>query len=252
MTVLAAKINRYRGCWVTPKLPAEPAVFSQRLYYSLQVWQQQGIKVVWLTIPSYLSSLIAIAVKQGFDFHHVSHTDGKSLVLTRRLQTDAVIPEFANHRIGVGGIVFNNSGQVLTVVEKHDMQRRPGHFKFPGGAVDRHEMLRDAVVREVYEETGIRGKFNGIVGFRHYHKGQFGTSDFYFLCHLTALSTAIAPCPEEIGIAQWMHVDDYLTTESVIGFNKAMLKAALSKQYLTTTEVEMIVSISPEEYEVFL
>jgi 8-oxo-dGTP pyrophosphatase MutT (NUDIX family) len=51
---------------------------------------------------------------------------------------------------GAGGIVFNEQGQVL-------LQQRAdnGQWNPPAGAVDPHESPADAVVREVWEETGL-------------------------------------------------------------------------------------------------
>lgn len=151
-TVLPATENRYRGCWVDPNLTDDRVAFHADLAHSLTQWQTQGIKVVWLPISSQRAALISIATIQGFNFHH---TNGDTLVLTKRLVAEATIPEFANHTVGVGGIVFNQRDEVLVVVEKHDMQNRPGHWKFPGGAVDKGELIRDAAIREVQEETGI-------------------------------------------------------------------------------------------------
>lgn len=51
---------------------------------------------------------------------------------------------------GAGGIVFNEQGQVL-------LQQRAdnGQWNPPAGAIDPHESPADAVVREVWEETGL-------------------------------------------------------------------------------------------------
>lgn len=241
--------NRYRGRWVEGDLPSEAEVFREDLQFSLQTWQAEGIKVVWLSIRNSRALLVNIAIDMGFDFHHVKKD---RLVLTKRLVEAAMIPEFANHTIGVGGIVLNERHEVLTIVEQHDMIDRPGHFKFPGGMMDAGEFVRDAVVREVWEETGIKAQCNGVVGFRHYHRGQFGTSNFYIVCHLTALSETITSCPEEIGLAKWYDIDAYLNSDTVIEFNKTMLRAALSERYLSPVSLGEFVGLTPDEYEVFM
>lgn len=250
-TLLASTENRYRGRWVSKDLPHDISLFQAQLQFSLSVWQAEGIKVIWLTVSSDRSHLIPVAQEQGFVFHHVAHESGQSLILTKRLVSNAIIPDYAHHTVGVGGIVTNQQGEVLTIVEKHDMQTRPEHYKFPGGAVDRGELLQDAVIREVIEETHIKTIFQGIVGFRHYHKGQFATSNFYFLCHLIAQSEHIIACENEIGLAQWMKISDYLSCASVMPFNKNMLVAALRGNYLKRRQADQLMGLSENEYEIY-
>lgn len=250
--LLQSTVNRYQGCWVETNLPTEAEQFAKDLAYSSRLWQTQGIKVIWLTISQQQATLIPVAIEQGFSFHHVPSGHHQPLVLTKRLVNGAMIPEFANHIIGVGGVVLNKKDEVLTIVERHDLLKRPGHWKFPGGAVDRREAFHSAVVREVLEETGITTQFKGVIGFRHYHHGQFGTSNIYFVCHLTALSENITACPEEIGLAQWMPIDDYLAMDTVISFNKSMLRAAVKKHYLPPIQAIELLGFSPGDSEVFM
>jgi 8-oxo-dGTP pyrophosphatase MutT (NUDIX family) len=53
--------------------------------------------------------------------------------------------------VGAAGIIFNEQGEVL-------LQRRgdTGGWGTPGGAVDPGEEPAEAVIREVFEETGLR------------------------------------------------------------------------------------------------
>jgi len=42
----------------------------------------------------------------------------------------------------------------------------PGVWKLPGGLVETGESIEEASVREVWEETGVKCSFKGVVGFR--------------------------------------------------------------------------------------
>ena len=57
---------------------------------------------------------------------------------------------FPKHIVAAGGIVENDSGEILLV--KH---RDHKAWAFPGGQVENGENLIDAVIREIKEESGI-------------------------------------------------------------------------------------------------
>jgi len=53
--------------------------------------------------------------------------------------------------LGAGGVLFNPQGQVLLIRD------RQGFWCFPKGHLDPGESLEQAALREVEEETGIKG-----------------------------------------------------------------------------------------------
>lgn len=57
--------------------------------------------------------------------------------------------------ITVDGLIIKNN-RVLLVKRADHVISNPGKFAFPGGFMSRDEILNEAVVREVEEETGIK------------------------------------------------------------------------------------------------
>lgn len=70
------------------------------------------------------------------------------------------------------------------------------------------EDLDIACQREVFEETGIKTEFKGILSFRHVHKGMFGKSDLFFICLMKPLTSTIV-LDDEIAACEWVDMDIY-------------------------------------------
>lgn len=62
------------------------------------------------------------------------------------------------HIVAVGGLVTRSDGLVLLVKSPHR------GWEFPGGVVEQGESLPQALIREVYEESGIHCEAVNIVG----------------------------------------------------------------------------------------
>lgn len=60
---------------------------------------------------------------------------------------------------GVLGIIFNDKGDVL-LLKRRDVPI----WVFPGGGIDEGESTSEAVIREVFEETGLRVKVSRQIG----------------------------------------------------------------------------------------
>ncbi|MGX5174389.1 NUDIX domain-containing protein [Aliikangiella sp. IMCC44653] len=246
---LAFTVNHYNGVVAASEdFPDNPAEFLQALQSSLISWQTAGHPVVWLHLSLKQSDLIAPALTLGFNNHHAN---SQEFVLTKRLIKDALIPDYASHTVGVGGIVINQQQQVLTIREKAHVEKYPNNWKFPGGMLDINEHIQAGVMREIEEETAIKTEFVRLLGFRHYHESQFGTSNIYAVCLLRPLTHNIVKQESEIADAKWISVSEYLANEKIGELNKKMLTAALNGDGLNSVSIANYAQ-SGQAYEVFI
>jgi hypothetical protein len=162
-TVLAHTLDTYGGANIdVTQLPQNAPEFQARLQLSLDAWQQQGIKGVWLTLPVVLSELVPVAVKHSFEYHSAS-ADG--VVLCRWLPASRnLLPKGPSAQVGVGAYILSSDHKVLLVQETCGPAAATGMWKVPTGLVERGEDVESAVLREVCEETGLHVTFVGVLG----------------------------------------------------------------------------------------
>jgi len=247
MQILEAVPNRFKGIEIDAEaLPDDPVDFQGRLAASIKEWTNEGLKVAWLTVPIEKAALIHIATEAGFEFHH---TGKDYLLLTKRLEEGALIPEYATHYIGAGGVVINPKDELLVVSELHRRSESP-YYKLPGGALHAGEHIATCVEREILEETGVHAKFETLVCFRHWHGYRYDKSDIYFVCRLSPLSSDITIQADEIEECIWLPVQDYLSSDSVSTFNKHIVKAAIESPGVTHMEIEGY--STPDRHEILM
>ena len=242
---LAASTDIYGGVIIDPQqLPADGANFGARLSASLTAWRRQERRLVWLRIPQAAAALVPVAAAAGFSFHHA---EPGMVMMTRPLRADAYIPHYATHNVGGGGVVIDAEQRLLVVNERYRRDRSKPYYKLPGGSLDPQEDLAQAVEREVAEETGVQAEFQGVVCIRHRHQFRFGRSDFYIVCRLRPLTSALRRDPREIEECRWMPVDEYLTSPYVGRFNRTVVRQALQgAALLAPVTIE-----EPQDYEFF-
>lgn len=108
----------------------------------------------------------------------------------------------ATPKIAVNAVVFNGAGEVLLAKRTDN-----GFWCVPGGHVDLGETLEVACLRELYEETGLKGKVLRLVGIYsdpagslHIAQGpEWHTIRVSFLCQITG--GTIRPSEETSEIA---------------------------------------------------
>lgn len=104
--------------------------------------------------------------------------------------------------LGAAGIVMNRQGQWLVVRKTYSGLK--GLWSLPAGFVEGQETADQAAMREVFEETGIETKIEGMVGFRT--GVLYGeTSDHLLLFRLSPIddSQLFRPDDKEIEEVAW-------------------------------------------------
>jgi hypothetical protein len=146
-TTLLHSLDRYGGVIVDPLClekfdTAAEVLFVEKLTHSLTTWKANGIRGVWLEIPTGSAHLIGPAVQQcGFTFHHAEKTH---VMVTHWLSENELngLPPNASHQVGIGAFVVNGDGKVLLVQEKRGpaaSASRPDFWKLPTGLVEQGE-----------------------------------------------------------------------------------------------------------------
>jgi 8-oxo-dGTP diphosphatase len=184
--------------------------------------EQTDKKVMWVTLPIGKSSAIPIFTRHEFNFYDCSET---SITLYKRLTPHPITPTATNHTIGVGAFV--KDGNDILVIKDRVYKK----FKLPGGYIDNEENISQALVREVFEETGINVKLESISSIGHFSPGQFNESNLYIVCNAKALSKTIKVADsQEIIEAKWIDVDEYLDSEEIHPYNKKIVIIAMQNR----------------------
>jgi ADP-ribose pyrophosphatase YjhB (NUDIX family) len=209
--VLECTYDAYGGVIVNAsRLPQSSVKFTRMLSASIHQWRNEGVRGVWLKIPKHFVDFIPIASGAGFDFHHAQE---EYVMMTTWLpKTPSTLPPHTSHQLGVGAVVHKD-GKILAVQEKTGPLRGKDVWKVPTGLVDKGEEIDAAAIREVFEETGIRAKFVGVVAIRHLHGLQNGKSDMFFHCLLEPLTTEITHQETEIEKAEWIPFDQFFSQD---------------------------------------
>ena len=161
--VLPHSLDTYGGANIdADQLPEGAPEFQLRLQLSLEAWQQQGVKGVWLKLPIRLSELVPVAVQHGFIYHSAS---AECLVLCRWLPLSrSLLPKGPSAQVGVGAYILSSDNKILLVQEACGPAAAAALWKIPTGLVEPGEDLAAAIQREVLEETGLQVTFEGVLG----------------------------------------------------------------------------------------
>ncbi len=230
--------DRYQGITVdATTLPESIEEFQKEL--SALIPNLNGSKLLWVKIPIEKSDFIPVLTKLDFKFHHCFE---EYVMMVKKLVENPIVPTAKNYTVGVGAVI-RDENKILVVKDKFNTG-----YKLPGGHVDNNEPLKEALKREVFEETGTHVEFESIVNLGHFTKGQFGESIIYIVCTAKALTKEISIYDDsEIIEARWIDVDEFLSLEDTNNYNKNVVLAALNNKELKLTEQQIQLTVSGAE-----
>jgi len=120
--------------------------------------------------------------------------------------------------VGVGALVFSDSGEEILLVERGNPPL-VGYWSLPGGIVEAGERLEDAMAREVLEETGLRVEVGDIATvFERIMPADDGRCEYHYILvdfYCTVLGGTLA-AGDDSKQARWRdlkELDSILLTE---------------------------------------
>jgi len=231
--------NRYDGVTVDiDTLPSSSAELEREIVEFIESFNNK--KLFWIKIPIENADFIPVLTNLDFEFHHCS---SDSLMLVKKLSQESTIPLAETHAVGVGAIVCN--GDQLLVVK----DRIANGYKLPGGYIDTNETIKDALRREVFEETGVKVEFESIANIGHFMNGQFGEPNLYLVCTAKATTKKIIIYDSsEIIEAKWIDINEFLNSSETNNYNKSVVRTVLANEDLKLTDQAISLRVSGEVF----
>jgi len=123
---------------------------------------------------------------------------------------------------GVGGVViYRNNVLLVRRVKGEDM----GEWAIPGGFVEQHETIDDAVKREILEETGVETDLRGLIGVRNrLYKDE---NSAYFIFLLDAENDNVKPQKSEVNQVKFFSQEEIENLENLQSLSKIIITKVL-------------------------
>ena len=182
----------------------DPMELFQFINDNMADWLEKDLPSMWIKLKGKDLDHLNQIIEFGFEMHRLK--PGNVIVLNKWIRPGRkTLPIGPFGYFGVGGMCINKEGKVLCVRENY--KKGPGPWKLPGGLydLDKDRKLSDTAIREVFEETGIKAKFEHLVNSRFLPQStMFRSPDLYTVCRLTPLTDEIKYDPVEIAEAAWI------------------------------------------------
>ena len=114
---------------------------------------------------------------------------------------------YQNPRASTAAFIINGKGELL--VARRAKEPAKDTLDLPGGFVDNEENAEQGMVREIFEETGLRISADNvkylfsIPNVYHYSGMDIHTLDLFFLCHIEEEDVAVEAA-DDAGALAWV------------------------------------------------
>ncbi|RAK47106.1 NUDIX hydrolase [Macrococcus epidermidis] len=137
--------------------------------------------------------------------------------------------------LGVNAIVINDAGEWLLLKKQYSGMR--GMWSTPAGFIDNGETADQAVIRELYEETGIKGEVQGVIGLRSgVINNEISDNMILFLVKPLTTDITIQFPNDEIEVVAWRTPEAILQDKTVSPMIHHLLQEKSEAITLTSTE----------------
>ena len=214
--------------------------FQKGLEETINDCKKKSASSIFINIPQQNYDLIGKALEMGFDFHFVD-VEGKGLTLLKKFRP-ANIPSQPSHHVGGSAMLISNDlRQVFLVKEKFGDLRHM--WKLPGGKIEANESIQSGISRELFEETGLKGDFLGLIAMSEAFPSLYRFSNLYFLGLMIAQNYESTIDSEELQDGKWFDFDQYLSFDYPHEFYRQ--KIAIIKRIMQCKNVDEIRNLTP-------
>jgi 8-oxo-dGTP pyrophosphatase MutT (NUDIX family) len=182
--------------------------------------------MIILVLASTHSRVHKYALDTGFRPHHADRTKTVMVFCLHGHHWDQCnYPAYKTVSIGVTGVVFNKTlEKFIAIKEKFGPYK---DWKAPTGSIDIGEEPVNAVVRELFEETGVQVKAEDAIlvgmGWTPNFRGIVPDINQVFAFSIEETQCNLKRQEEEIEHVKWLSVGDFANLPVTLGHNKPFI-----------------------------